>query len=300
VQIVRETNGGHISIKKWFMAIGSFKLSDLASVPTWAHDRLKIVSPSERKSVMTNRNCPKRTPRYIVTIVALVLAFATLPRAVFSQVSTGTSAVKIGIIGSGNMGGTLGTLWVKSGHPVLFSSRHPEELKKLVDGLGPLARAGTVREALAFGDVIFLAVPYAAYPQIGKDYAQEFKGKIVIDAGNAVPARDGEIAKEARENGIGATSAKYLAGARIVRAFNTLNYRRLASASNRPEGRIGIPMAGDDKDALAIASSLVRDAGFDPVIIGSLERAKDFAQGAPLYGQEITAQEMQKRAKLLR
>jgi len=249
---------------------------------------------------MTNQNCSKRTPHYIVAIVALVLAFATLPRPVFSQAATGTAAVKIGIIGSGNMGSTLGTLWVKSGHPVLFSSRHPEELKKLVDGLGSLARAGTVREALAFGDVIFLAVSYAAYPQIGKDYAHEFKGKIVIDAGNAVPARDGEIAKEARENGIGATSAKYLAGARIVRAFNTLNYRRLASASNRPEGRIGIPMAGDDKDALAIASSLVRDAGFDPVIIGSLERAKDFAQGAPLYGQEITAQEMQQRAKSLR
>lgn len=183
---------------------------------------------------------------------------------------------------------------------MLFSSRHPEELKKLVDGLGPLARAGTVREALVFGDVILIAVPYAAYPQIGKDYSQELKGKIIIDAGNAVPARDGEIAKEARENGIGATSAKYLAGARIVRAFNTLNYRRLANASNRPEGRIGIPMAGDDKDALAIASALVRDAGFDPVIIGSLERAKDFAQGAPLYGQEISAQEMQQRAKSLR
>jgi predicted dinucleotide-binding enzyme len=59
-------------------------------------------------------------------------------------------------------------------------------------------------------------------------------------------------------------------------------------------------MAGDDKDALAIASNLVRDAGFDPVIIGPLERAKDFAQGAPLYGQEITAQEMQQRAKSLR
>ena len=158
----------------------------------------------------------------------------------------------------------------------------------------------TYDEALAFGDVILIAVPYAAYPQIGKDYAQELKGKIIIDAGNAVPARDGEIAKEARENGIGATSAKYLAGARIVRAFNTLNYRRLASASNRAEGRIGIPMAGDDKDALAIASALVRDAGFDPVIIGPLERAKDFAQGAPLYGQEITAQEMQQRAKSLR
>jgi 8-hydroxy-5-deazaflavin:NADPH oxidoreductase len=252
---------------------------------------------------MTNQSCSNRAchaPHYVVAIVALVLAFAILPGAVFGQAATSASGVKIGIIGSGNLGGTLGTLWVKSGHPVLFSSRHPEQLKKLADGLGPLARAGTVREALAFGDVIFLAVPYAAYPQIGQDYAQELKGKIVIDAGNAVPARDGEIAKEARENGIGITSAKYLAGARIVRAFNTLNYRRLASASNRPEGRIGIPMAGDDQDALAIASSLVRDAGFDPVIIGPLERAKDFAQGASLYGQEITGQEMQQRAKSLR
>jgi 8-hydroxy-5-deazaflavin:NADPH oxidoreductase len=249
---------------------------------------------------MTNQKVAGRTCqalRCIVAIVALVLVSGTLSRAVLAQAPT---SIKIGIIGSGNLGGTVGTLWVKSGHPVLFSSRHPEELKNLVDSLGPLARAGTVREALAFGDVVLVAVPYGAYPQISKDYAQEFKGKIVIDAGNAVPARDGEIAKEARENGIGITSAKYLAGARIVRAFNTLNYRRLASISNRPEGRIGIPMAGDDKDALAVVSTLVRDAGFDPVIIGPLERAKDFAQGAPLYGQEITAQEMQQRLKALK
>ncbi|HEY2990440.1 MAG TPA: NADPH-dependent F420 reductase [Candidatus Binatia bacterium] len=235
----------------------------------------------------------------IVGVAALVLALGTLPRAVFAQAATGAAPIKIGIIGSGNLGGTLGTLWVKSGHPVLFSSRHPEELKNLVDGLGPLARAGTVREALAFGDVVFIAVPYGAYPQLGKDYAREFSGKIVIDAGNAVLARDGEITKETRANGIGITSAKYLAGARIVRAFNTLSFRKFASNSNRPEGRIGIPMAGDDKEALAVASTLVRDAGFDPVIIGPLERAKDFAQGAPLYGLELPAQELQQRAQSL-
>jgi 8-hydroxy-5-deazaflavin:NADPH oxidoreductase len=244
-------------------------------------------------------NAIRHTFRHVVAAVTLVLMFTTLPRLVLGQAATSAAGVKIGIIGSGNLGSTLGTLWVKSGHPVLFSSRHPEELKKLVDSLGPLARAGTVREAFSFGDVVFVAVPYGAYPQIGKDYAQEFKGKIVIDAGNAVPARDGEIAKEARENGIGLTSAKYFAGARIVRAFNTLNYRKLASIANRPEGRIAIPMAGDDKEALAVASNLVRDAGFDPVIIGSLERAKDFAQGAPLYGQGITAQEMQQRLKTM-
>src|SRR3989338_5537013 len=151
---------------------------------------------------MTNHAVSNRSHHafhHIAGIAALLLALGTLPLAVFAQAATSVSGIKIGIIGSGNLGGTLGPLLVKSGHPVLFSSRHPEELKKLTDSLGPLARAGTVREALEFGDVIFVAVPYSAYPQLGKDYAREFAGKIVIDAGNAVPRRDGEIATEARE-----------------------------------------------------------------------------------------------------
>jgi hypothetical protein len=143
-------------------------------------------------------------------------------------------------------------------------------------------------------------VPYGAYPQIGKDYAREFAGKIVLDAGNAVLKRDGEIANEARENGIGVTSAKYLAGARIVRVFNTMNFRRLEANADRPGARMAIPIAGDDKDALAVAQTLVRNAGFDPVVIGGLGDAKLFAQGGPLYGQEITAQEMHQRLKTLR
>jgi predicted dinucleotide-binding enzyme len=142
-------------------------------------------------------------------------------------------------------------------------------------------------------------VPYGAYPQIGQDYGRELGGKIVLDAGNAVLARDGEIAKEAREIGIGATSTKYLPKARIVRAFNTLNYRVLAQNAHRAGERMAIPIAADDKEALARASSLVRDAGFDPVVIGSLESAKFFAQGGPLYGQQITAREMQARLKKL-
>jgi predicted dinucleotide-binding enzyme len=236
----------------------------------------------------------------MIGIVVLSLALFHFPLAAFGQTKSDASPMKIGIIGSGNIGGTVGTLWVKAGHPVLFSSRHPEELKTLVDGLGSLARAGTVREALVFGEAILIAVPYGAYPQIGKDYARELAGKVVLDAGNAVPGRDGEIVKEARDHGIGITSAKYLAGARVVRAFNTLNYRTLARNANRSGARMAIPLASDDKEALAIASTLVRNAGFEPVIIGSLEQAKHFARGAPLYGQEITAQEMQQRLKSLR
>jgi predicted dinucleotide-binding enzyme len=143
-------------------------------------------------------------------------------------------------------------------------------------------------------------VPYGAYPQIGKDYAKELAGKIVLDTGNAVISRDGEISKEAREIGIGATSMKYLPKARIVRAFNTLNYRTLAKNAHRSGERMAIPIAGNDQEALSVASRLIREAGFDPVIIGSLESSKLFAQGGPLYGQEITADEMQARLKKLR
>src|SRR3984957_5561370 len=84
-----------------------------------------------------------------------------------SALAEGTP-VKIGIIGAGHIGSTIGTLWVKSEHPVMFSSRHPEELKSLVDGLGNLAHAGTVSQAIDFGDVVFIAVPYGALPEIGK------------------------------------------------------------------------------------------------------------------------------------
>lgn len=229
----------------------------------------------------------------------VLLGIGSLPDDAFAQASK-SSSMRIGVIGSGNIGSTVGRLWVKAGHQVLFSSRNPENLKQLVDSLGPSARAGTVGDALAFGDAALLAVPYGAYPQIGKDYAHELAGKIVLDAGNAVPSRDGEISKEAGELGIGFTSAKYLPKARIVRAFNTLSYLVLASNAHRAGEPMAIPIAGDDKEALALASKLIRDAGFEPVIIGSLESARLFARGGPLYGQQITAKEMQSRLKKLR
>jgi 8-hydroxy-5-deazaflavin:NADPH oxidoreductase len=211
------------------------------------------------------------------------------------------NSVKIGIIGSGHIGSTVGSLWVKSGHPVMFSSRHPDELTSLVSGLGSLAKSGTVGEAIDFGDVIFIAVPYVAYPQIGKDYGSKLSGKVVLDAGNAVAARDGgELTSEAKEEGIGLTSAKYLPGAKIVRAFNSMSYKFFQSEANRAGDRLAIPIAGDDGDAVKIASALVHDAGFDPVVIGGLARAKDFAQGSPLYGLQLTAAEMRQKADALK
>lgn len=208
------------------------------------------------------------------------------------------SPLKIGVIGSGHIGGTIGGLWVNAGHPVLFSSRHPEELKDLVGGLGALARAGTVAEAIAFGDIIFVAVPYGALPQIGKDYAGALKGKIILDATNAVASRDGTIAEEAERNGTGLTSQKYLPDTRLVRAFNTMSYMIFAREANRTPPRLAIPIAGDDDDAVRTAATLVRDAGFDPVVVGKLAEARRFQRGAPGYGQQVSAAELRQRLSL--
>jgi hypothetical protein len=221
---------------------------------------------------------------------ALILGAALWPLRILAQGAGGK--LRIGVIGSGKIGGTIGGLWVKAGHSVLFSSRHPDELKDMVAGLGALAKAGSVEQAIAFGDVIFIAVPYGAIPQIGKDYGAALKNKIVLDACNAVAARDGAIAEEVERDGIGVTSQKYLAGTRLVRAFNTMSYMIFAREANRPDPKLAIPIAGDDADAVKIAAGLVRDAGFDPVAVGKLADARRFQRGNPGYGQQVSAAEL--------
>jgi 8-hydroxy-5-deazaflavin:NADPH oxidoreductase len=226
---------------------------------------------------------------------ALFLSVALRPAWVQAQ----TAKMHIGVIGSGHIGGTIGSLWVKDGHKVLFSSRHPEELKDLVAGLGELAQAGTVEQAIAFGDALFIAVPYGALPQIGQDYGAALKGKVILDACNAVPARDGTpIADEVEKEGIGVVSQKYLPASRLVRAFNTLNYKIFASEANRPDPKLAIPIAGDDPQALQVAMALVRDAGFDPVVVGKLADASRFQRGGPGYGQQVTAAELRQKLSL--
>jgi predicted dinucleotide-binding enzyme len=200
--------------------------------------------------------------------------------------------LKIGIIGAGHIGGTLAKLWVAAGHDVLISSRHPEELRPLAQSLGPKARVGTPREAALFGDVLLVSVPYGALPQIGQDLKAELAGKIVLDTGNPYPQRDGDMAIEARRIGTGVASPRYLPGVRLVRAFNAINSGDLASKAHRPGEPIAIPLAGDDPEALAVAQRLVRDAGFEPVVVGSLSRAREFDVGTPVYTRLMTAPQL--------
>ncbi len=225
------------------------------------------------------------------TATGLVLAPTLLPgRLAASEAQQAGS--RIGIIGSGNIGGAVGLKWAEAGHHILFSSRHPEELTELVERAGPNAIAGLPAQAAAYGEVVFIAVPYAALPQVGRDYAHLMQGKVVIDCGNPYPGRDGPMAEEALAKGAGVASAEYVPGVRLVRAFNAINYRSVEREAHREGEKVGIPVAGDDQDALRIVSDLVVDAGFDPVVVGSLARAREFDQGSPVYVTNMTAAQL--------
>ncbi len=138
----------------------------------------------------------------------LVVVGTTIAAAALSFPASAADKMKIGIIGSGNVGSAIGAVWVKAGHDVMFSSRDIEHDNALAARLGAGALAGTPREAAAFGEVLLVAVPYGALPDVGKDLADLFEDKVVIDACNPFPHRDGEIADWAREKGAGLASAE--------------------------------------------------------------------------------------------
>lgn len=206
--------------------------------------------------------------------------------------------MRIGVIGSGRIGSTIGGLWVKAGHEVMFSDRDAEQVKRAIDGLGPRARAGSVQEAAAFGDAVLIAVPYGALPAIQQQVGAQLKGKVVIDPNNPVPSRDGDMAVGARQKGAGVSSAALLPGARIVRSFNSWGYSTMAREANRPAPRMALPVAGDDAAALKLGMQLVSDAGFDPVNAGSLAASKAFDLGSSVSGRILTAAEMRQALNL--
>ena len=174
----------------------------------------------------------------------------------------------------------------------MISSRHPHELRDLADRLGPRVRAASPREAAAFGAVVLVSAPYGAFPQIGRDYAAELRGKIVLDPGNPYPSRDGDMAYAARKKGTGVADAEFFPGVRLVRAFNSLPSWELKSEAHRAGEKAAIPLAADDAQALKVAERLVRDAGFEPVVVGGLSRAREFDVGTAVYGRAHTAREL--------
>ncbi len=217
--------------------------------------------------------------RDFLRFAASGLALAALgPRAAAAQ-----APLKIGMIGAGREGSALGTLFVKAGHPVMFASRNPERLKDLAAGLGPLAQAGTVEQAVAFGDVIVLVVPYPAIAEIGKAHASALAAKaLVLDVSNPIPRRDGEefVKSVNAEGGAGLMTAKLVPGARIVRGFNAIGSTRLGTIAHRAGDPVGVPIAGDD-------------------LVGGLAMGKHLVPGTPLGGEHSPA-ELRRIAATLR
>jgi|SRR5688572_17687006 predicted dinucleotide-binding enzyme len=202
--------------------------------------------------------------------------------------------MRIGIVGAGMIGSTLSKLWIDAGHEVRLASRHPENLQPLVERLGPRASAGTAEDAAAFGDVVMLTVPLAAVPDLAPSLAPHLTGKVVLDTANAYVRRDGEAAHVAMRHprGTAAWAAEMFPGSRWVKAFNSVNFRALEREAHRDGDRVGIPLASDDQTALDTAEMLARDAGFDPVIVGMLERGKDFEPDTPPYNTGMSGQQL--------
>ena len=170
--------------------------------------------------------------------------------------------MKIAIIGSGRIGGLVGKLWAQAGHQVRFSSRHPDRLDALVAESRPNASRSSIEEALAFGEVFLISIPYGSLSAFGNQFGSQLSGRIVMETGNPYPERDGDVARQVLDSGLGTGrwSARWLPGARLVRAFNSVWGRMLAREAHRTPPQVGVPLAADDANAMEIVAGLVRDA----------------------------------------
>ena len=201
--------------------------------------------------------------------------------------------MRIGVIGTGNVGRSIAGLLARAGHEIRFGTRDPGREK--AEGLpGP---SGTVADAAAFGEVVLCATPYGIWRALAHELAPHVAGKIVIDAANPYPGRDGAFAQSAIDagQGAGAPVAKLMPGARLVRAFNSVPWPAMVKEADRPVGeRIAIPLAGDDAVARGIVASLITDAGFEPVDAGELVRARAFDPEQPAYNHPMSAAQMRR------
>ncbi len=201
--------------------------------------------------------------------------------------------MRIGIIGSGNIGGTAAKLFTKAGHEVALShAGGPDSLGDQVAALGPHARATTVDEAAELGEVVLLAIPWRDRTDLPAD---RLRGKIVVDAMN--PYRPDFNVYDLGDSTASEEVAKALPGARLVKAFNTIGARDLASRGQRDrpvEERTALLIAGDDADAKRIVARLIEEIGFAPVDTGSLRDGGRIQQpGSPLYGRVVSGTDAQ-------
>jgi predicted dinucleotide-binding enzyme len=199
--------------------------------------------------------------------------------------------MKIGIVGSGNIGGTAARLFVSAGHEVaIANSRGPETLADLVAELGDSARAATPEQAVEFGEAVLLAIPWRLRGQLPD--ARLFQGKITLDAMN--PFSEDFQVIDLEPSSSSEEVQKQLKGARLVKALNHLGASDLGSAGRAGGGdeRPVLFMAGDDEEAKQVVGRLIADIGFAAVDTGDLATGgRVQAAGSKLSGQVISEAE---------
>jgi len=202
--------------------------------------------------------------------------------------------MKIGIIGAGHIGANAARLFTEAGHEVaIANSRGAETLTDLVAGLGENAKAVSAEEAANFGEIVFVSIPLGKYKELPAD---AFAGKIVIDSNNYYRERDGQIAALDRDE---TTSSEllqeHLAGAKIVKGFNTIWFEHLKTEGNKdlpPAERRVIFIAGDDAEAKATIAGLIEEIGFAAYDTGSLaDGGRSQQPGTAIYNRDITLAE---------
>jgi predicted dinucleotide-binding enzyme len=195
--------------------------------------------------------------------------------------------MNIGIIGCENLGGVLGELWHRAGHRIFLASREPDRLQGVIDRLGQGALAGDIRQAANFGEVIVICVTWSELGPLGEELYNELLGKTVIATAAPDPEYDSPVADKNQIVG-----HALLPGSNLVRAFTTVPHDVILREAHRDGERVGIPMAGETKEAVAIVASLIRDAGFEPVVVGGLKDARLFNVGTSVHNRILTAAEL--------
>jgi predicted dinucleotide-binding enzyme len=183
--------------------------------------------------------------------------------------------MRVGILGSGLMGGKLGTIFARAGHEVVFSyARHKEKLERLARDAGGNARAGTPKEAAEEADALLFAVHWSRVDEVLKQ-AGDLSGKVIVTCSLPMNADDTGLVIAHTASGA-EELAKKVPEARVVCAFNTVPSEVLFGVyeAKLKTGRPSLVYCGDDESGKAVAADLIRDVGFDPVDAGPLRIAR--------------------------
>lgn len=194
--------------------------------------------------------------------------------------------MKIGILGAGNVGGSLGKAWAQCGHEIVFGARDPhgERAQQAVAGAGSNARADTLGAAVATTDVVVLAVPWAAVPDALRA-AGDLSGKIVIDTTNALRWENGPV--KGVDTSAAETIAAWLPGSHVVKAFNTIGGEHMADPQFGDEAA-DMFICGDDAAARAVVAGLANEIGFVARDAGTLRNAPLLESLAILWIHMVT------------